>query len=874
MAAFTSKASGNWSSSGQTTWNEVGVPGDGDTVTINQPHEITINDARIVGTSGVSGTVAITINDTTGARGSLKIVSGGYLKCRGDLFANGGLFWVDADGEFDLDSSASASPSTTEYFLRGESPNIGNGRYAILKMSGTDENNRARIGSVLTGGALPGYIYGVGFFGWDLDLSFALIDDMSTIDADTYFYNWNVRDTVFGTGCGFTRPSTTLLANDFQIVRTQALATGVDWHWQGTYEAGTPTGTRLLEDVVINPSFLWYDQELTVRRVAFLGGITLNTDSKCEVWQNNFVLRTAGGGGGGIVLPACAEYDGTFFLYDNVAATNPHYVAFSQDNRPATMTLRNWIIQPNVGDTEGDMIFLEGATTFALRNMLALPNLADDECGGCFINAGAVNAVSVEHCTFALGSGQDGIACAEIGDTAVGTFTSIRGNLGYRMSAGAGALMTRSNAYSGRTDIATPSMVGYNATANVTGAHGGYSQVTYPRYIGIQAAAMFSVAPNASTTDVANITGLPFTDSARNIATYAVARGLAFASDSNATKIAAVLDALRAAPNPGDANYDPNVTIEGLIEWIGFGWTVDATSFTQLRAAHDVNEIAAEWIGAAPGYYGVIRTRVYGETTNDDTLAGVEVLDKPLNCLFVLIRSSSDPGGVTFNGTALTKIMNYGYTATLWALVAPAVGTYSVVVSGAGTVYYKAAWVLHNVDQTDPTRGTVQQTQVGSAATKGDTMTAAQYDLVIDAGYAGNASPVVHPGALQDLLLDETAGAYANWSSQQEPQDGTEVMSWTRKGGNASPEWMQIVWCVRTAMTSYYALLPSSVVSSSGWTASDTTLDGDTSDADDATDMSAPDQGDVATLALTDPSPAFDSFHRIDVLIRSRISLY
>lgn len=44
MAAYTSKATGNWTATGQTTWNEVGTPGDGDTITINAGHTITIPD--------------------------------------------------------------------------------------------------------------------------------------------------------------------------------------------------------------------------------------------------------------------------------------------------------------------------------------------------------------------------------------------------------------------------------------------------------------------------------------------------------------------------------------------------------------------------------------------------------------------------------------------------------------------------------------------------------------------------------------------------------------------------------------------------------------------------------------------------------------
>ena len=43
MASFTSKATGNWGSAGQTTWNEAGVPGVGDTATIQSGHTVTVD---------------------------------------------------------------------------------------------------------------------------------------------------------------------------------------------------------------------------------------------------------------------------------------------------------------------------------------------------------------------------------------------------------------------------------------------------------------------------------------------------------------------------------------------------------------------------------------------------------------------------------------------------------------------------------------------------------------------------------------------------------------------------------------------------------------------------------------------------------------
>lgn len=81
MAAFTSKANGNWSSGGQTTWNEVGVPGNGDTVTIGA-HDVTVDVATIVGTSPNDAvTKAITLSSAR----ALTVAAGVTLTVRGNL---------------------------------------------------------------------------------------------------------------------------------------------------------------------------------------------------------------------------------------------------------------------------------------------------------------------------------------------------------------------------------------------------------------------------------------------------------------------------------------------------------------------------------------------------------------------------------------------------------------------------------------------------------------------------------------------------------------------------------------------------------------------------------------------------------------------
>ncbi len=88
MSAFTSKATGNWSASGQTTWNEVGIPGPGDVATINALHTVTV-DADT--TSGDGSNSAIVI----AALGTLEIAAGIVLTLDGAI-ANSGTLTLDS----------------------------------------------------------------------------------------------------------------------------------------------------------------------------------------------------------------------------------------------------------------------------------------------------------------------------------------------------------------------------------------------------------------------------------------------------------------------------------------------------------------------------------------------------------------------------------------------------------------------------------------------------------------------------------------------------------------------------------------------------------------------------------------------------------
>lgn len=104
MTAFTSKADGNWSASGTTTWTQAGVPGTGDSVTIS--HNITVDVNTTVGTSGVATTIDILVS-----AGSLTVAPGVVFTARGSATIGNIALTLGAGSSYLFDSSlASGTP--------------------------------------------------------------------------------------------------------------------------------------------------------------------------------------------------------------------------------------------------------------------------------------------------------------------------------------------------------------------------------------------------------------------------------------------------------------------------------------------------------------------------------------------------------------------------------------------------------------------------------------------------------------------------------------------------------------------------------------------------------------------------------------------
>ncbi len=131
MSTFTSKATGNWSAAGQTTWNEVGVPGPTDSATINSPHTVMVD-------------VDTTTGDNTGS--AIVIVSGATLAVADaiTLTVNGD---IDNAGSIDLGAGATISESSALIMLPGA---------ATLTLSGNTSGLNSALLSVVASLTLTG----------------------------------------------------------------------------------------------------------------------------------------------------------------------------------------------------------------------------------------------------------------------------------------------------------------------------------------------------------------------------------------------------------------------------------------------------------------------------------------------------------------------------------------------------------------------------------------------------------------------------------------------------------------------------------------------------------------------------------------------
>lgn len=458
MAAFTSKAAGNWNASGQTTWNEVGVPGNGDTVFIT--HNISVVDARIIGTSpSDQTTAAVTVTGAT-----LTVANGGSLTCRGNVFLAGATLQVgdtNGGGTFEFDAHL-ATTTTTQYYCavgtaNNQSPRSwfktrgtaasrsvvrsnaggGNGFFGSTNaVGGTPQNDRLngcfldvqrcdflRIGNGNGGGGTFQAFYPS--INSDTAITYTFDRCTFTSCGDIIGVYGLPADTNFNvTNCRF---AGSLGSFDLKFLST-----------------GTVTGTRLITGTIFNKSPVIAISNATIEDNFFADGwqyaqgggkalsiarnfIRLTANSidipRCGDWANNYVVVDASTYNGAGAYTATAVY------------SNPHWTT-PQGSAAGTYAVTNCVFDSFGSDGVGDIDYGPNATGYSssFTYNIILPDQISDagvprNAGTLTTNNGWSGEASVyDHNTFYSG-GQGPIALAEAGNGFANMVDSYRSNI-------------------------------------------------------------------------------------------------------------------------------------------------------------------------------------------------------------------------------------------------------------------------------------------------------------------------------------------------------------------------------------------------------------------------------------------------------------
>lgn len=571
MAAFTSKATGNWSASGQTTWNEVGVPGNGDTVTIT--HTVTVDANTIVGPSGASGTVAITISSP----GVLVIAAGITLTCRGDIRAGTGgtareVITCEAGSTLEMDASQAASPTSQVYEIRLGAANGDRARF------GTNGTSGSRVSVISNSGGGNAYFTRGGFTNTGHFL--CEYTDFTRIGDGTRNFNRSDLATSAAssrmdfTGCIFDACGT-WTTNDGGTPGAASNINTVNCTWKNTAGAGctygggsSPTGTRVVKGCV-------YDKTVTFTalngysiggpsagdEVLFRDGFTTSGSAAWTLFQYVLSRRSSN-----TQETLHGDADDCFFLQDHTT-TNPHFVGM---NTSLSGTLTGCLFRYTGTNFAGDCILLGSpgaARTVAARQCIVLPNGGGDASGSLISALGNANiSFSAEHCTM-MGNGNSS-AGVTVGETYAGyggMCTSFKSNIVWKPSGTSGLKWGQTGTTS---DIASAANLNYNCGWNLAaGSQGkGYT------------CTLSAGSPGAN--DVDEDPG--FVDSSRTEATWDTALGGAGTTANALAELAKKND---------PSGYDSNYTIQALIAYLRAGF---APTNTNLQGtAHDAGDIGA-----------------------------------------------------------------------------------------------------------------------------------------------------------------------------------------------------------------------------------------------------------------------------------------
>ena len=545
-AAFTSKADGNWSAVGQTTWNEVGVPGDGDTVTIATGHDITVDVNTTVGDSPNPAANVITINGT----GTLTVANGVTLTIKGCYRGEDGNFTLGAGSvvEFQV-------PSGLRYWFRTGAANADTGKLIINGTSGSRAAFRSSSGAGIA------YIDSQGFTGNSLIQAeycdFTRIGDATEDFAEPYCnasgHDFYLRYCT-ATSCGELDTAVAVNTNaSFELLDTKWLTTVAskcavldNTAAPAMGKSRSVIGCSFDKPIDIFAAISW-----TITNTYFADSFAATAGSgSWTLFEDNFIAKTT--------QPVTTVYGNVTdcFAYKH-SVTNPHFLGMTTARG---LTVSGCVFEHGGSDEQGDCLTASAASaaySYTATGNIVLPNSTGGVSGTLMSLLGnANNTWTINHNTY-IGKLGATAAIAETYTGHAGMLTSFRSNLAWHPTSATAVVLEDSGTDDAVNDYVTD--LGYNGIWN--GAATLYA---------------LDVANDVANDLTANdVSGDPqFVDETRDLASWDASLGGAGTDSAALARIAA----------------DPYL-IDDLVTWVKAGFVPTNSAFD--GTAHDGGDIGA-----------------------------------------------------------------------------------------------------------------------------------------------------------------------------------------------------------------------------------------------------------------------------------------
>lgn len=372
MAAYTATTTGNWNSTA--TWSGAGIPGSGDTGTINSGVTVTVPDgytATIGTTGGSTGTTALTVN----SGGKLVIGQGtsGALRLQGDLSLSG--------PSTPLSLSAGAELRFVPASSQRIKVNHASGSGCVTVVGGTAAARCSVLTdpTALAGGGLTGY-FGMAVNGWPQGVQTATCCDFTDLDdgaakGGVQFYDAGSGNYTF-TGNTFTRCGQVYLNHNSNAAGTCVYSDNIhsssrtgQTYCVVFYFNNSPTGgaTRTISgssfDLSVNAPTGFVG--CTVQYNVFSGGIN-QTDSAWLSFDSNVWCSATSAG----QLLVAGPMTNCYLAKTPATISNPHFLVPSTA-RSAPISgciFENW----GSSDGQGDCLITSSQSTGPITGTVAL----------------------------------------------------------------------------------------------------------------------------------------------------------------------------------------------------------------------------------------------------------------------------------------------------------------------------------------------------------------------------------------------------------------------------------------------------------------------------------------------------------------------